>query len=187
MPRELSCPVTTVPAAGCHGASLTYGVIKKSRRAISLNESTCQQNEITFHGNHSEESRTRRYRLADINAWKLYAEEFGLDSDFERNIARKVVAFLDNLNPFNMLWIATVNNEPVGSIAVSMRPDQAAFINFLLLKPEYRACGVAQTLMDTVLSHCRDHSVDLLHLETYSCSLPFSPAQEVEPKLTIRP
>lgn len=100
---------------------------------------------------------------------KLYAEQFGLDSDFESDIARKVIAFLENQNPFNALWIATVNNEPVGSIAVSMRPDQTAFINFLLVRTEYRGHGIARTLMDKVISHCSDHHVDLLCLETYSC------------------
>lgn len=100
---------------------------------------------------------------------KLYAEQFEFDSNFERDIAKKVIAFLEKQNSFNMLWIATMSDEPIGSIAVSLRPDQTAFINFLLVKTEYRGCGVAKTLMDKVISHCKDHNVALLCLETYSC------------------
>lgn len=100
---------------------------------------------------------------------KLYAEQFHFDSGFERDIARKVVAFLELQNAFNKLWIATIEDQPVGSVAVSSRPDQSAFINFLLVIPEFRGRGIARTLMDKVLSHCKYHGVGTLRLETYSC------------------
>lgn len=100
---------------------------------------------------------------------KLYAEQFGFDSNFESDIAKKVIGFLEKQNSFNMLWVATINNEPIGSIAVSLKPDQAAFINFLLVKTERQNCGVATALMNKVVSHCKDYDIDLLCLETYSC------------------
>lgn len=100
---------------------------------------------------------------------KLYAEQFGFDSNFERDIAKKVIAFLEKQNAFNMLWVATMNSKPVGSIAVSLKPDQTAFINFLLVETEYQGRGVAKTLMSKVISHCSDHNVGSLCLETYSC------------------
>lgn len=100
---------------------------------------------------------------------KLYAEQFEFDSNFESDIAKKVIAFLEKQNSFNMLWLATINNEPIGSIAVSLKPDQTAFINFLLVKTEHRNCGVATTLMNKVISHCKDYDIRLLCLETYSC------------------
>ena len=100
---------------------------------------------------------------------KLYAEQFEFDSNFERDIAKKVIAFLEKQDSFKMLWVATINNEPIGSIAVSLKPDQTAFINFLLVKTECRGCGVAKTLMNKVISHCKGHNIGLLCLETYSC------------------
>lgn len=100
---------------------------------------------------------------------KLYAEQFNFDADFERDIAKKVVSFLETPNPFNTLWIATVNNQPVGSIAVSLKPDHTAFINFLLVIAEYRGFGIAKTLLNKVVSHCSDHNVGIVRLETYSC------------------
>lgn len=99
----------------------------------------------------------------------LYAKQFNFDSNFETDIAKKVLSFLEMANPFNMLWIATIDHQPVGSIAVSLKPDQTAFINFLLVVTEYRGAGVAKTLMDQVISHCREHNLDLVRLETYSC------------------
>ncbi|KGO33710.1 GNAT family acetyltransferase [Desulfobulbus sp. Tol-SR] len=100
---------------------------------------------------------------------KLYAEQFKFDSNFERDIAKKVLSFLETQNSFNMLWIAAINNKPVGSIAVSSKPDQTAFVNFLLVITEYRGRGVAEALMNKVVSHCLDHDLDILRLETYSC------------------
>lgn len=100
---------------------------------------------------------------------KLYAEQFAFDSGFEKDIAKKVVAFLEAQHSFNRLWLATINDEPVGSIAVSLRPDQSAFINFLLVKTECRGYGVSKTLMNKVISHCEDRHIGLLCLETYSC------------------
>ena len=100
---------------------------------------------------------------------KLYAEQFEFDSNFERDIAKKVIAFLEKQNSFNTLWVAAIDNEPIGSIAVSLKPDQTAFMNFLLVKTEYQGCGVAKTLMNKVISHCKDHNTGLLRLETYSC------------------
>ncbi|MFC5695218.1 GNAT family N-acetyltransferase [Pseudomonas sp. GCM10022186] len=100
---------------------------------------------------------------------RLYAEQFEFDSNFEKDIAKKVIAFLETQNPLNMLWVATIDNEAIGSIAVSLKTDQTAFINFLLVKTEYRGCGVAKKLMNKVISHCKDHDIGLLCLETYSC------------------
>jgi len=100
---------------------------------------------------------------------RLYAEQFQFDLDFEIDIAKKVLSFLEEHDPFNMIWISTINGKPVGSIAVSIRSDQTAFINFLLVTNEYRGYGVAKTLLNKVVSHCQGHKVGVLRLETYSC------------------
>lgn len=100
---------------------------------------------------------------------KLYAEQFKFDSNFEIDIAKKVISFLEKQNSFDMLWVAAINNEAVGSIAVSLKPDQTAFINFLLVKPECRGYGISKILLDKVISRCKDHNLKILRLETYSC------------------
>lgn len=98
-----------------------------------------------------------------------YAEQFNFDANFEMDIARKVITFLEASDDFNRLWIAITDNKRVGSIAVSLKPDQTAFVNFLLVKPEYRGCGIANFLLDKVICHAKDNDLKAIRLETYSC------------------
>jgi ribosomal protein S18 acetylase RimI-like enzyme len=100
---------------------------------------------------------------------ELYAEQFNFDSNFEVDIAKKVVGFLENSAKFNKIWIAQVGTERVGSIAISLRQNQTAFINFLLVKREYRGYGIAKQLMDKAIYHSQKFNINLIRLETYSC------------------
>ncbi len=100
---------------------------------------------------------------------QLYAEQFNFDSKFEMDIAKKVINFLEASDDFNRLWIAITDNKRVGSIAVSLKPDRTAFVNFLLVKTEYRGYGIAKTLLDKVISHTKDNDLKAIRLETYSC------------------
>ena len=100
---------------------------------------------------------------------RLYWEQFKFDSTFEIDIAKKVIYFLTNHHEFNKLWIATNKDIPIGSIAVSLRPEEVAFINFLLVKPDFRGLGVAKKLLNNVKKHSEDHNIKILRLETYSC------------------
>lgn len=99
----------------------------------------------------------------------VYADQYSFNADFELDIAKKVVEFLDAPKAFDRLSIAEIKGRRAGSIAVSLRPEKVAFLNFLLVMPDYRRRGVATTLMDTVIGHSRDHGARLLRLETYSC------------------
>jgi ribosomal protein S18 acetylase RimI-like enzyme len=100
---------------------------------------------------------------------KLYAEQFNFDSNFEIAIAKKVLTFLEAPHAFNRLWIASTDYKRVGSIAVSLQHDQTAFVNFLLVKTQYRGYGIARKLLDKVISHSKDNDLEILRLETYSC------------------
>lgn len=100
---------------------------------------------------------------------QLYAEQFNFDQKFEIDIAKKVIAFLESSYDFNMLLIAITDNKRVGSIAVSLKPDRTAFVNFLLVKTEYRGYGIAKKLLDKVISHSKNNDINAIRLETYSC------------------
>jgi len=100
---------------------------------------------------------------------QLYAEQFNFDQKFEIDIAKKVITFLESSNDFNRLWIAITDNKRVGSIAVSLKPNRTAFVNFLLVKTEYRGYGIAKTLLDKVISHTKHNDIKAIRLETYSC------------------
>ena len=98
-----------------------------------------------------------------------YAEQFNFDSNFEVHIAKKVIGFLENDAKFNKIWIAETGTERVGSIAISLRQNQTSFINFLLVKREYRGHGIAKQLMDKVIYHSQKFNINSIRLETYSC------------------
>ena len=100
---------------------------------------------------------------------ELYSEQFNFDSNFEIDIAKKVLGFLENNAIFNKIWIAQAGTERVGSIAISLRENQTSFINFLLVKIEYWGCGIAKQLMDTVINHSQKFNINSIRLETYSC------------------
>ena len=98
---------------------------------------------------------------------ELYTREFGFDESFEVHIAAKVVELLRRDEPFDSIWIAEVDGERAGSIAVSSLPGQKAFINFVLVMDRFRGRGVARSLMDVVAEHARAHEIEVLRLETY--------------------
>ncbi|MCG8565997.1 MAG: GNAT family N-acetyltransferase [Desulfobacterales bacterium] len=100
---------------------------------------------------------------------RLYAREFGFDCTFEASIATKMDGFLNGARDFDTLWIYDVGGRPVGSLAVSSKGGQMAFLNFLLVEPEFRGMGIARKLLNHVLAHCRRHGFQTLGLETYSC------------------
>ena len=99
----------------------------------------------------------------------IYSQQFHFDLGFEIDIARKVFSFYQQTDDFNVLFIAHVGDTRVGSIAVSRKPDNSAFVNFLVVLKEYRGKGVAKKLFDRVLDRSRKHGFERLRLETCSC------------------
>ena len=100
---------------------------------------------------------------------KIYAQDFQLAPQFEVDIARKLVLFFDHRHRFDRLFIAVVDGERVGSIAVSKESTTTAFVNFVLVMHEFRGQGVATSMMNKVINHARQHDYGKLRLETYSC------------------
>ncbi len=99
----------------------------------------------------------------------LYSQQYNFDSDFEIDIARKVISFIESKHAFNRIFIAQVNSRRAGSIAVSIKSDDSAFINFLLVKNQYRGQGIGKKIMEKVISHTVDNGLRFMRLETYSC------------------
>lgn len=100
---------------------------------------------------------------------EIYFDEFQFDSNFEVDIANKMIALWDKSDAFYKLWIAEINGERAGSIAVSKKSDEVAFVNFLLVLREFRGKGVAKALMNKAIAQSVAHKYKILRLETYSC------------------
>lgn len=100
---------------------------------------------------------------------ELYASEFGFTTDFEINIARKIVYLFEGAaHPFNAFWITEVGDNRAGSIAISKRNETTAFINFVLVLNQYRRRGIARNLLDIAIRRCKEHGFKSIELETYS-------------------
>jgi len=100
---------------------------------------------------------------------RLYAKQFGFDSQFELDIAQKVVAFYGNGSDFDRVFIAYLGQERVGSIAISNKGNSSSFINFLLVDEKFRGKGIASILLAEVLNYSAEQGIKRIFLETYSC------------------
>ena len=98
-----------------------------------------------------------------------YGQEFGFTPDFGDAIAGRMDEFLTLRDSFKRFWIAERGGRRVGSIAISRRAKDTAFLNFVLVDPACRRLGIAQTLMDAALGHAREHQIASVRLMTYSC------------------
>lgn len=103
------------------------------------------------------------------NHGRLYSKQFGFDSQFEIDIARKVVSFHSHASNFDRLFIGHMNDERVGSIAVSQKERDSSFINFLLVDDRFRGQGIASVLLEKVLGYSAEGGMQRVFLETYSC------------------
>lgn len=99
----------------------------------------------------------------------VYAQQFGFDINFEADIADKVASFYQNTDQFNRIFIAHQGDEPIGSVAVSRKTENTAFINFLLVLDHYRRQGIATHLMNRVIEYSQNSGFQKIQLETYSC------------------
>ncbi len=103
------------------------------------------------------------------NHGDIYSREFHFDQQFEIDIARKIITLCDNPGARFKLWIAEVDGERAGSMAVSKLTEATAFANFVLVLNKYRGMGIAKTLMNKIIEHCKTSGFKTLRLETYSC------------------
>lgn len=99
----------------------------------------------------------------------LYAGQFNFDVRFERDIANKVARFFEQHDTFNRMLIADMQGDRAGSIAVSLRREHTAHINFLLVVPQCRRRGIARRLMEETISYAKGHGLRRIRLETYNC------------------
>ncbi len=64
-------------------------------------------------------------------------------------------------------WLAELNGEVVGTIALKDIGDHAVALRKMFVKPVARgAVGAAQALLDTALVHAREHGVEAVWLGT---------------------
>ena len=97
----------------------------------------------------------------------LYSGEYDLGVPFEGYVIASMAEFLDNKDPvLDRVWIAEVEGQFAGCIALIGRGGGQAQVRWFLVEPEFRGRGTGKALMATLLDHCRSAGVKNIYLWT---------------------
>jgi DNA-binding MarR family transcriptional regulator/GNAT superfamily N-acetyltransferase len=151
-------------------ASLT-----SSQRQRLLGAVTSVQETLSDPGTPREVTITvREHRIGDVG-WaierhgRLYAEEFGWNSEFEALVATLFARFATNYDPASEhFWIAEVGGERVGCVFVvrNEKDPDAAQLRCLLVDPRARGLGLGRRLVEECLRFARSAGYERMLLWT---------------------
>ena len=97
----------------------------------------------------------------------LYAEEYGLDTQFEALVARVVADFVDNFDAQReRCWIAERDGEIVGSVLLVKDTEETAKLRLLYVEPKARGLGIGSRLVGECLGFARRTSYRKITLWT---------------------
>jgi N-acetylglutamate synthase-like GNAT family acetyltransferase len=99
----------------------------------------------------------------------LYSREYDLGVPFEGYVISSMVEFLDNKDPvLDRVWIAEVNGQFAGCVALIGRGADRAQLRWFLVEPEFRGRGIGKGLVRVLLDHCREAGAKNIYLWTLS-------------------
>jgi DNA-binding MarR family transcriptional regulator/GNAT superfamily N-acetyltransferase len=116
----------------------------------------------------------REHRIGDVG-WaiehhgRLYAEEFGWNSEFEALVATLFARFASNYDPASEhFWVAEVDGERVGCVFVvrNEKDPHAAQLRCLLVDPRARGLGLGRRLVDACLCFAKSAGYERILLWT---------------------
>lgn len=86
---------------------------------------------------------------------KLYEKTYSFGPMFEYYVMKGLTEFMIH-NDGGELWIAEINGEIVGSIAITKSSDEIAQLRWFVLKEDYHGRGIGKKLMETALDFCKE-------------------------------
>lgn len=114
-------------------------------------------------------------RITELHA-QYYARRVGFGQFFESRVASGLAEFSARLDhPDNGLWLALLDEQVVGSIAIDLggpelasHGDKSAHLRWFILDETAQGMGVGRRLLETALEHCDRLNVQRCHLWTFS-------------------
>ncbi|GLX66634.1 bifunctional helix-turn-helix transcriptional regulator/GNAT family N-acetyltransferase [Paenibacillus glycanilyticus] len=104
--------------------------------------------------------------LIHMHGW-IYARDCGYNHVFEGYVCKTFYDFLLSYNPDKeRIWIAEVNGEIVGSIAIVHQSDGTGQLRWFILHPDYRSMGIGKKLFNEAIHFSKEKGFTSLFLET---------------------
>lgn len=95
----------------------------------------------------------------------LYSETYGFGEIFEYYVVQGLADFMKNPAGGN-LWIAEVNGNKAGAIAITKYDATTAQLRWFVLDEHYQGLGIGKKLMDTALAFCKQQGYTHVFLWT---------------------
>lgn len=98
---------------------------------------------------------------------KLYREKYNFTQMFEYYVMKGLTDFIIDQEG-GELWIAEVNGENVGSIAITKSSDAQAQIRWFIIDEKYQGLGIGKKLINTAIAFCKAQNYQHIFLWTIS-------------------
>ncbi|WP_078595960.1 GNAT family N-acetyltransferase [Evansella clarkii] len=123
-------------------------------------------------GLHQQEVTIRPYGPGDAGYiaylhGKLYAEKYQFGPVFEYYVMKGLTEFLYD-SEGGELWIAEVNGQIAGSIAITRENENTAQLRWFILDEKFHGAGIGRRLMETAVEFCNEQGYTYVFLWTVS-------------------
>ncbi|KAA0566738.1 MarR family transcriptional regulator [Bacillus sp. CH30_1T] len=98
---------------------------------------------------------------------RLYDRKYQFGPMFEYYVMKGLTEFMMNTDG-GELWVAEVDSEIVGSIAITKSSDTVTQLRWFVLDENYQGMGIGKQLMETSLNFCKENRYEHVFLWTVS-------------------
>ena len=107
----------------------------------------------------------REMRITDTTVLELFSEHDDFMIEFLGEDSHYYTRYNENENIENV-WVAYVENLPVGCIAYRTKTDGVGEVKRLFIRNEYRGKGISKELLNLLEKHAREQGCTKLFLDT---------------------